>query len=66
LTKKLVGVPLEIWVFVAIFALAGFLVILCGLNHAELNLVFVTTGLAIISLGSLALNKKIKEWLKNI
>jgi hypothetical protein len=57
--------PLETWVFVAIFALAGFLVIACGYQQ-ELSLAFTVFGLLTISLTSLVLIKRFREWLEKI
>jgi hypothetical protein len=58
--------PLETWVFVTIFALAGFLVIACGFNQAELSLAFTVAGITTISFGSLIFVKKFKKWVESL
>jgi hypothetical protein len=55
--------PLETWVFVAIFVLAGFLVITCGLQEAELSLALIAVGTIIASFSSIVLFKKIRKLL---
>lgn len=56
---------METWVFVAIFALAGFLVIAYGYQQ-ELSLAFTVFGLSTISFTSLVLSERFREWLKKI
>ena len=58
--------PLESWVFIAIFALAGFLVIACGLNQEELSFAFTVAGITTISFGSLIFVKKFKKWVESL
>jgi LPXTG-motif cell wall-anchored protein len=60
------GMPLETWVFITIFVLAGSLVIAFGLNQAELSLAFTIAGLATISFGFLIFVKKIKKWVERL
>jgi hypothetical protein len=57
--------PLETWVFVAIFVLAGFLVIACGYQQ-EPSLAFTVFGLSTISFASLVISKRFREWLEKI
>jgi hypothetical protein len=57
--------PLETWVFVSIFALAGFLVIACGIQQ-EMSFAFLLAGLTTISCGSLIFVKKVRKWLESI
>jgi hypothetical protein len=57
--------PLETWVFIAIFALAGFLVIACGVNQEGLSFVHTVAGLVTISLGSLIFVGKFKRWVES-
>jgi hypothetical protein len=58
--------PLETWVFIAIFVLAGFLVITCGLQESELSLVFVAAGTITTSFSSLVLVRKFKKFVERI
>jgi hypothetical protein len=57
---------LETWVFVAVLALIGLLVALCGVQPEELNFLFIGLGATTASLGSLIFNKKFKRWLEKI
>ncbi len=58
--------PLEPWVFIAIFGLAGFLIFVCGINQSGLNLAFTVAGIATASFSSLILNNRFKRWLEAI
>ena len=58
--------PLENWVFIAIFALVGSLIIACGINKAELSLAFTIVGISTVSFGSLIFVKKIKKWVEKL
>jgi hypothetical protein len=62
---KLLGLFLETWVFVAIFALIGLIVATLGL-HQEENLALIFSGLTIIGSSSLIFIKKIKNWVEKI
>jgi len=59
------GTPLENWVFVSLFTLAGFLVIACGLKQ-EINFTFIAVGLVTSSLSSLILVEKFKKWIQKL
>jgi len=56
---------LETWVFIAICALAGFLVIACGFGK-ELSFAFIAVGVTTISFGSLIVVKRFRKWLEKI
>ena len=58
--------PLETWVFTVIFALAGILVIVCGLNQEGLSFAFTVAGVVTISFGSLIFLKKFKKFIERL
>jgi len=60
------GLPLETWVFGAIFVLVGLLVITCGLKEAELSVVFILAGVTIACVSSIAVFKKFRNWLAHL
>ena len=57
---------METWVFVAIFVLAGFLVITCGLKESELSLAFIAAGTTTASVSSIVVFKKFRKWLERL
>jgi predicted membrane channel-forming protein YqfA (hemolysin III family) len=57
---------LETWVFGAILAIVGFLVIACGLGENELGVSFIIAGGVSASVGSLFFVLKFKEWIDKL
>ena len=58
--------PLETWVFTVIFALAGILVIVCGLNQEGLSFAFTVAGVVTIGFGLADLLKKFKKFVERL
>jgi hypothetical protein len=58
--------PLETWVFGAILAIVGFLVIFCSVGEKALGVSFFIAGLASAGSGSLIFIFKFKQWIENL
>ena len=57
---------LETWVFGAILAIVGFLVLACGFGENELGVSFIIAGAASASVGSFFFVLKFKEWVDKL
>jgi hypothetical protein len=57
---------LETWVFGAILAVVGFLVIVCGFGEKELDVSFIIAGAVSASVGSLFFVLKFREWIDKL
>jgi ABC-type enterobactin transport system permease subunit len=57
---------LETWVFGAILAIVGFLVIFCSVGENGLGVPFFMGGLASASAGSLIFVFNFKHWVENL
>ena len=62
----LLVIALETWVFGAILAIVGFLVIFCSAGESGLVIPFFVGGLASASVGSLIFVFSFKRWIENI
>jgi hypothetical protein len=60
------GIPVETWVFIAIFVLAGFLVITCALQQAELSFALIVAGLITAGFSSFAVSKRFRKLIESI
>ena len=57
---------LETWVFGAILAIVGFLVIFCSVGENGLGLPFFMGGLASAGSGSVIFVLKFRQWIENL
>jgi len=58
--------PLETWIFGAILAAVGLLVIGCSLGHSELGFPFAATGVISSGAGSFIFVTRFRAWIKSL